>query len=49
MYLKGGLMAITSRILVVDMLQNDIPVDKITGIMVLHAEKSVIAAFANHN
>jgi len=42
MYLKGGLIAVTSRILVVDMLQNDIPVDKITGILVLHAEKSVL-------
>jgi DNA excision repair protein ERCC-4 len=39
LYKRGGLMSITSRILVVDMLQNDIPVDLITGILVLHAEK----------
>lgn len=32
-------MSVTSRILVVDMLQSDIPVDLITGIIVLHAEK----------
>ncbi|KIM83728.1 hypothetical protein PILCRDRAFT_97161 [Piloderma croceum F 1598] len=35
----GGLMSVTSRILVVDMLQSDIPTDLITGILVLHAEK----------
>lgn len=39
MYRKGGLFSVTSRILVVDMLQNTIPIDMITGIMVLHAEK----------
>ncbi|KAK7448452.1 DNA repair protein RAD16 [Stygiomarasmius scandens] len=39
LYKKGGLISVTSRILVVDMLQNDIPIDLITGIMVLHAEK----------
>jgi DNA excision repair protein ERCC-4 len=32
-------MSVTSRILVVDMLQSDIPTDLITGIIVLHAEK----------
>ncbi|KZT37318.1 hypothetical protein SISSUDRAFT_987932 [Sistotremastrum suecicum HHB10207 ss-3] len=39
LYKKGGLISITSRILVVDMLQSDIPTDMITGILVLHAEK----------
>ncbi|KAF5366845.1 hypothetical protein D9758_006483 [Tetrapyrgos nigripes] len=39
LYKKGGLLSVTSRILVVDMLQKDIPIDLITGIMVLHAEK----------
>ena len=34
-------MSITSRILVVDMLQSDIPIDLITGILVLHADKYV--------
>lgn len=39
LYKKGGLFSITSRILVVDMLQSDIPTELITGIIVLHAEK----------
>lgn len=30
-------MSVTSRILVVDMLQNDIPVHLITGMLILHA------------
>ena len=41
LYKRGGLMSVTSRILVVDMLQSDIPIDLITGILVLHAEKCV--------
>ncbi|KAG7090401.1 hypothetical protein E1B28_009520 [Marasmius oreades] len=39
LYKKGGLIAVTSRILVVDLLQGDIPVDMITGMIFLHAEK----------
>ncbi|KAG6830412.1 hypothetical protein H0H87_008195 [Tephrocybe sp. NHM501043] len=39
LYKKGGLISVTSRILVVDMLQSDIPTHLITGIIVLHAEK----------
>ncbi|KAK0467113.1 uncharacterized protein EV420DRAFT_666448 [Desarmillaria tabescens] len=39
LYKNGGLISVTSRILVVDMLQNDIPINLITGILVLHAEK----------
>ncbi|TFY75345.1 hypothetical protein EWM64_g8667 [Hericium alpestre] len=39
LYKKGGLVSVTSRILVVDMLQSDIPTELITGILVLHAEK----------
>jgi DNA excision repair protein ERCC-4 len=35
-------MSVTSRILVVDMLQSDIPTDLITGILVLHAEKYIL-------
>lgn len=42
LYKKGGLISVTSRILVVDMLQADIPTELITGIIVLHAEKWVI-------
>lgn len=39
LYKQGGLISVTSRILVVDMLQSDIPTNLITGILVLHAEK----------
>ncbi|KAF9221255.1 hypothetical protein BS17DRAFT_270634 [Gyrodon lividus] len=39
LYKKGGLISVTSRILVVDMLQSDIPTDLITGIIVLRAER----------
>ncbi|KAK9449553.1 uncharacterized protein V1518DRAFT_416320 [Limtongia smithiae] len=39
MYASGGAFVITSRILVVDMLAGIIPIDKITGIVVLHAER----------
>lgn len=38
MYLNGGLVSITSRILVVDMLNGTIPTDLITGLVVMHAE-----------
>ncbi|PFH49381.1 hypothetical protein AMATHDRAFT_147779 [Amanita thiersii Skay4041] len=47
-YKGGGLISVTSRILVVDMLQSDIPIHLITGILVLHAERItplVIEAF----
>ncbi|KDQ09302.1 hypothetical protein BOTBODRAFT_164970 [Botryobasidium botryosum FD-172 SS1] len=39
LYRKGGLLSVTSRILIVDMLQRDLPVELITGLLVLHAEK----------
>ena len=39
LYKQGGLISVTSRILVVDMLQADIPIEKITGLVVLHGEK----------
>ncbi|KAJ3994943.1 hypothetical protein F5050DRAFT_1770584 [Lentinula boryana] len=39
LYKGGGLIAVTSRILVVELLQNTIPVELITGIMVMHAER----------
>ncbi|KAJ4473855.1 hypothetical protein J3R30DRAFT_3684817 [Lentinula aciculospora] len=39
LYKGGGLIAVTSRILVVDLLQNTIPTDMITGVMVMHAER----------
>lgn len=39
MYKQGGLFSVTSQILIYDMLKNTIPVDLITGLIVLHAEK----------
>ncbi|KAF9482914.1 hypothetical protein BDN70DRAFT_964606 [Pholiota conissans] len=39
LYKQGGIISVTSRILVVDMLQGDIPTELITGLMVLHAER----------
>ncbi|KAF7318149.1 ERCC4 domain-containing protein [Mycena chlorophos] len=39
LYLAGGLFSVTSRILVVDMLQGDLPTSKVTGMLVLHAER----------
>ncbi|KZO94381.1 hypothetical protein CALVIDRAFT_224105 [Calocera viscosa TUFC12733] len=39
LYKQGGLISVTSRILVVDLLQKDIPVDVITGMVIMHAEK----------
>jgi len=35
---KGGLISVTSRILVVDMLQSEIPTELVSSIVVLHAE-----------
>ena len=37
----GGIIAVTSRILVVDMLNKVVPLELITGIMVNHAHRSV--------
>ena len=42
MYLSGGLQSVTSRILVVDMLNNTIPTEMVTGIVILHAERCVL-------
>ncbi|KAI5452177.1 DNA repair protein RAD16 [Naganishia albida] len=39
LYESGGLISVTSRILIVDMLTNNIPTDLITGMIVLHAER----------
>lgn len=39
LYKKGGLLAVTSQILTVDMLTGDIPTHLITGIVLLHAER----------
>ena len=42
LYKKGGLMSVTSRILLVDMLHSDIPIDLTTGILVPHVEKYIL-------
>lgn len=41
MYLSGGINFVTTRILVVDMLKKRIPIEKITGIVVLKAHQVV--------
>ncbi|KAG9288310.1 hypothetical protein G9A89_021341 [Geosiphon pyriformis] len=38
-YLAGGILSITSRILIVDLLTKNIPTNLITGILVFHAER----------
>lgn len=39
LYLGGGVLFVTSRILVVDLLKSQCPVDKITGILVFNAHR----------
>ena len=39
LYRQGGIISVTSRILVVDMLKADIPIELITGMLVMHAER----------
>ncbi len=41
LYKKGGLISVTSQILTVDMLTSEMPTHLITGIIVLHAERSL--------
>lgn len=41
MYASGGIFSVTSRILVVDLLTNLLNVEKITGVVVLHADRVV--------
>lgn len=38
-YERGGIVSVTSRIMVVDMLNKVIPVEQVTGLVLLHAEK----------
>ena len=40
LYKKGGLLAVTSQILTVDMLTGDMPTHLVTGIVMLHAERA---------
>ena len=46
MYLSGGVLFVTSRILVVDMLTKRLPIHLVTGIVVYRAHKYV-KGFAN--
>ncbi|CAG8443290.1 10311_t:CDS:10 [Ambispora gerdemannii] len=39
LYLNGGILSITSRVLIVDLLNKTMPTDKITGILMCHAER----------
>ena len=48
LYKSGGLISVTSRILVVDMLQSDIPIELITGMLIMHAEQWVLTLSALH-
>ncbi|KAL0937574.1 DNA repair protein [Colletotrichum truncatum] len=41
MYTRGGIFSITSRILVVDLLTNLLDTEKVTGLVVLHADRVV--------
>ncbi|TDZ34204.1 DNA repair protein rad16 [Colletotrichum spinosum] len=41
MYARGGIFSITSRILVVDLLTNLLDTEKVTGLVVLHADRIV--------
>lgn len=41
-YSAGGILSVTSRILIVDMLSNTVPTDSITGIVILRAERYVV-------
>ncbi|KAL4805846.1 hypothetical protein BDV18DRAFT_160713 [Aspergillus unguis] len=41
MYAEGGILSVTSRILVVDMLSKLLDPEKVTGLVVLHADKVV--------
>lgn len=41
-YKAGGCLSVTSRILIVDLLNKKMDVSKITGLVILHAETSVL-------
>lgn len=41
LYLKGGVLSITSRILIVDLLAGILRPDSVTGVVVLHAERVI--------
>jgi DNA excision repair protein ERCC-4 len=41
-YAKGGIVSVTSRILVVDMLNKKLPIHLVSGMVVLHAERCVV-------
>jgi len=39
MYRRGGLISVTLVILIADLLNNDVPVHLITGLVFLHADR----------
>ena len=39
LYKSCGLISVTSRIFVVNMLESDIPIELMTGMLIMHAEK----------
>lgn len=47
LYKQGGLVSVTSRILVVDMLNGTIPVNLISGLIILHADQLVESFYIN--
>ncbi|TGZ82340.1 DNA repair protein [Ascodesmis nigricans] len=44
LYARGGILAITSRILVVDLLRDGLPPSSITGVVVLHADRVTVTS-----
>lgn len=44
MYKDGGLFSVSSTILITDMLKGSVPVDLVTGMVVMHAERYVAVA-----
>ena len=46
LYLAGGVLFVTSRILVVDMLTKKLPIHLVTGIVVYRAHKYVMVSLA---
>lgn len=43
MYKDGGLFSVSSTILITDMLKGSVPVELITGMVVMHAERYVVS------
>ena len=48
LYLNGGVLFVTSRILVVDLLKKVCPVEKVSGVLVYNAHKLVRELYHHH-